>query len=116
MAGLSADAAHFFKFLFVLVLYTLAMTLFVRVFVVDTCLAFLTDQFAELPSCDALPQWRHRHSHLGSDGVIPDDLRWLLCPPEFHSAGATMVAMVVSPKGEILPRAQGFVYSCPTPT
>ena len=29
MAGLAPDAAHFFKFLFVLVLYTFAMTLFV---------------------------------------------------------------------------------------
>ena len=29
MAGLAPDAAHFFKFLFILVLYTLAMTLFV---------------------------------------------------------------------------------------
>ena len=29
MAGLANDAAHFFKFLFILVLYTLAMTLFV---------------------------------------------------------------------------------------
>ena len=29
MAGLAHDAAHFFKFLFILVLYTLAMTLFV---------------------------------------------------------------------------------------
>lgn len=28
MAGLASDAAHFFKFLFILVLYTLAMTLF----------------------------------------------------------------------------------------
>ena len=33
MAGLAHDAAHFFKFLFILVLYTLAMTLFVRAFV-----------------------------------------------------------------------------------
>lgn len=32
MAGLAPDAAHFFKFLFVLVLYTFAMTLFVSVF------------------------------------------------------------------------------------
>ncbi len=30
MAGLAHDAAHYFKFLFILVLYTLAMTLFVR--------------------------------------------------------------------------------------
>ena len=29
MAGLVHDAAHFFKFLFILVLYTLAMILFV---------------------------------------------------------------------------------------
>lgn len=33
MAGLAHDAAHFFKFLFILVLYSLAMTLFVRVHV-----------------------------------------------------------------------------------
>ena len=31
MAGLAHDAAHFFKFLFILVLYTLAMTLFVSI-------------------------------------------------------------------------------------
>lgn len=30
MAGLAEDAAHFFKFLFILVLYTLVMTLYVR--------------------------------------------------------------------------------------
>jgi hypothetical protein len=29
MAGLAHDAAHYFKFLFILVLYTLAMTLYV---------------------------------------------------------------------------------------
>jgi len=32
MAGLAHDAVHFFKFLLVLVLYSLAMTLFVRLF------------------------------------------------------------------------------------
>ena len=31
MAGLAADAAHFFKFLFVIVLYTLVMTLWVNI-------------------------------------------------------------------------------------
>jgi hypothetical protein len=30
MAGLAPDAAHFFKFLLILVLYTIAMTLWVR--------------------------------------------------------------------------------------
>lgn len=39
MAGLAHDAAHFFKFLFILVLFTLVMTLFVRVLFIDTCLA-----------------------------------------------------------------------------
>ena len=29
MAGLAGDAAHFFKFLFIIVLYTLVMTLWV---------------------------------------------------------------------------------------
>jgi hypothetical protein len=29
MTGLAGDAAHFFKFLFIIVLYTLAMTLWV---------------------------------------------------------------------------------------
>lgn len=33
MAGLAPDAAHFFKFLLILVLYTLALTLFVSIFV-----------------------------------------------------------------------------------
>ena len=33
MAGLAHDAAHFFKFLFILVLYTLAMTLWVCLFI-----------------------------------------------------------------------------------
>ena len=32
MAGLAHDAAHFFKFLFIIVLYTLVMTLFVSNF------------------------------------------------------------------------------------
>lgn len=36
MAGLTHDAAHFFKFLFILVLYTLVMTLFVRVLFIGT--------------------------------------------------------------------------------
>lgn len=37
MAGLAHDAAHFFKFLFILVLYTLAMTLYVLPFLFFQC-------------------------------------------------------------------------------
>ncbi|KAH9918371.1 ABC transporter [Epithele typhae] len=57
MAGLAADAAHFFKFLFILVLYTLVMTLFVH----DVCGFFV---------------------HLND---IPPVLRWLqwLCPLKY---------------------------------
>jgi hypothetical protein len=36
MAGLSPTAAHFFKFLLILVLYSLAMTLYVIVFLLGT--------------------------------------------------------------------------------
>ena len=39
MAGLAHDASHFFKFLFILVLYTLVMTLFVCVLDVGTHLS-----------------------------------------------------------------------------
>jgi ATP-binding cassette, subfamily G (WHITE), member 2 len=37
MAGLAHDAAHFFKFLFILVLYSIAMTLFVRPLLFSSC-------------------------------------------------------------------------------
>lgn len=39
MAGLAHDAAHYFKFLFILVLFSLAMTLFVRIGFESSCLA-----------------------------------------------------------------------------
>ena len=46
MAGLAPDAAHFFKFLFILVLYTLAMTLFVSSSSSRSCLFFFARDFA----------------------------------------------------------------------
>jgi hypothetical protein len=41
MAGLAPDAAHYFKFLFILVLFTFAMTLFVGIFFSLSCLLIL---------------------------------------------------------------------------
>jgi hypothetical protein len=54
MAGLAADAAHFFKFLFILVLYTLAMTLFVSDI---SCVIsrHINPPFPELPARHSLP-------------------------------------------------------------
>jgi hypothetical protein len=64
MAGLAPDAAHFFKFLFVLVLYTFAMTLFVgssfSVLPIDS------QMFAEFPACLHIPQWWYCHSVIGA--------------------------------------------------
>jgi len=81
MAGLAADAAHFFKFLFILVLYTLAMTLFN--FLLATL--FHNGGIAILLSAlSALYQMTFAgfFVHLNS---IPPVLRWLqwLCPLKY---------------------------------
>lgn len=100
MAGLAHDAAHFFKFLFILVLYTLVMTLWVRILFVATR-AGLTSRITELPARNRLPQRRYRNPRLGSDGVVPNDLCWILCSLDIHSTSATMAAMVVSSEGTV---------------
>jgi len=81
MAGLAGDAAHFFKFIFVLVLYTLAITLFN--FLLGT--VFRNGGIAILLSAlSALYQMTFAgfFVHLNS---IPPVLRWLqwLCPLKF---------------------------------
>jgi len=81
MAGLAHDAAHFFKFLFILVLYTLAMTLFN--FLLATL--FRNGGIAILLSAlSALYQMTFAgfFVHLNS---IPPVLRWLqwLCPLKY---------------------------------
>ncbi|OSD02070.1 hypothetical protein PYCCODRAFT_1368085 [Trametes coccinea BRFM310] len=81
MAGLAADAAHFFKFLFILVLYTLAMTLFNFLL---ACL-FRNGGIAILISAlTALYQMTYAgfFVHLND---IPPVLRWLqwLCPLKY---------------------------------
>ncbi|THG98054.1 hypothetical protein EW026_g4064 [Hermanssonia centrifuga] len=81
MAGLAHDAAHFFKFLFILVLYTLAMTLFNFLL---ACL-FTNGGIAILLSAlTALYQMTYAgfFVHLND---IPPVLRWLqwLCPLKY---------------------------------
>jgi len=81
MAGLSADAAHFFKFLFILVLYALAMTLFN--FLLATL--FRNGGVAILLSAlSALYQMTFAGFFVHLDS-IPPVLRWLqwLCPLKF---------------------------------
>ncbi|EJF62714.1 ABC transporter [Dichomitus squalens LYAD-421 SS1] len=82
MAGLADDAAHFFKFLFILVLYTLAMTLFNFLL---ACL-FRNGGIAILISAlTALYQMTYAgfFVHLND---IPPVLRWLqwLCPLKYN--------------------------------
>ena len=98
MAGLAHDAAHFFKFLFIIVLYTLAMTLWVRLglksFSKRTNLSsqnfYLGVLFSNggiailLSALSALYQMTYAgfFVHLGD---IPPVLRWLqwLCPLKY---------------------------------
>ncbi|KAH9857541.1 hypothetical protein C2E23DRAFT_804715 [Lenzites betulinus] len=81
MAGLAQDAAHYFKFLFILVLYTLAMTLFNFLL---ACL-FRNGGIAILLSAlTALYQMTYAGFFVHLDD-IPPVLRWLqwLCPLKY---------------------------------
>lgn len=100
MAGLSANAAHFFKFLLVLVLYSLAMTLYVS-FPLSNLLSsrsklqfqnFLLGTFFKnggiailLSALSALYQMTFAGFFLHLDS-IPPVLRWLqwLCPLKYN--------------------------------
>jgi len=81
MAGLAGDAAHFFKFLFILVLYTLAMTLYNFLL---ACLFRNGGVAILLSALSALHQMTYAgfFVHLNS---IPPVLRWLqwLCPLKY---------------------------------
>jgi len=81
MAGLAKDAAHFFKFLFIIVLYTLVMTLWNFLLAI----VFENGGIATLISAlSALYQMTYAgfFVHLNS---IPPVLRWLqwLCPLKY---------------------------------
>jgi len=95
MAGLSGDAAHFFKSLFILVLYTLAMTLFVSFSSVH--LHSLSDMaLAEFPSWYLLPKRWYRHPPFGVVSSLPDDLCWILCPSKCYPSSPSLVTVVMS--------------------
>ncbi|KAJ6500671.1 hypothetical protein C8R45DRAFT_76765 [Mycena sanguinolenta] len=81
MAGLAHDAAHYFKFLFILVLYTLAMTLFnflLATFFYSGSIAIL------LSALTALYQMTFAGFFVHLDS-IPPVLRWLqwMCPLKY---------------------------------
>ena len=104
MAGLAHDAAHFFKFLFILVLYTLAMTLFVRLLPSISILHYhLTyARHTELPPRLCLPQRRYRHPGLRTDRTVPDDVRRVLRPLGRHPASSPLAPVALS--AEVYPR------------
>jgi ABC-type multidrug transport system permease subunit len=81
MTGLAAEAAHFFKFLFILVLYTLAMTLFnflLATFFRNGGIAILLSALSALYQMTFAGFFVHLNS-------IPPVLRWLqwLCPLKY---------------------------------
>lgn len=100
MAGLAHDAAHFFKFLFILVLYTLAMTLYVSVDF--TCIVLLHRFTCMHPVELPLGMLVHErgHSNLAERvvSIIPDDLRRILRSLERYSSRLTLATVVMPPQ------------------
>ena len=92
MAGLAHDAAHFFKFLFILVLYSMAMTLFVRLLLLLSYLSKST--LLEFPPGVSLPQRRCRHFAECTHSTLPTDLCGILCASRCYPTCITMAAMV----------------------
>ena len=106
MAGLAPHAANFFKFLLILVLFTICMTLFVTFLSRPSSACCFTHAFSLLFSMCSFrpkefPSWlgyirrRPRAPSQRAGGIIPDDLRGLLRPPRLDSAGAAVAAVDV---------------------
>jgi hypothetical protein len=95
MAGLAPHAANFFKFLFVLVLYSMAMTLFV------SHSKLKCEPFTELgPKIEffawyIIREWGHRYLTLSFVCAIPDDVRRFLCAPRLYTACSAVATVVV---------------------
>lgn len=107
MAGLAHDAAHFFKFLFILVLYSLAMTLFVSSDPLcrHAARSLISAPHKELPARLLLPKWGRRDPAQRAVGTLSNDVRGLLRAPRQHPAGAALAAVDLS--AEVLPRGAG---------
>ena len=95
MAGLAPHAVNFFKFLLILALYTIVMTLFVRIFLFYRSSRLFTSASAEFPPRSIYTQWRSRAPAGRAERAVPDDVRGVLHPPQFDPAGAAVVAVVV---------------------
>ena len=80
MAGLAPHAANFFKFLFILVLYTLAMALYVSCFPHHWWLVL--NALLELLIGNILLQRWNRHPAFCPDGFVPNDLCRVFRPLE----------------------------------
>ena len=94
MAGLAPHAANFFKFLLILVLYTIAMTIFVRSF--HACTETDPDvRAAEFPPRSSYIQRRSRTIAQRAERAIPNDVRGFLRPPQLDPAGATVARVDV---------------------
>ena len=97
MAGLAHDAAHFFKFLFILVLYSLAMTLFVSnrslIHRYTDFLTFLSG--IEFPPRMFLPErWRCDPPECAI-GIVPNDICWVLRAPTRYSSSVALAAVAL---------------------
>lgn len=99
MAGLAPEAVHFFKFILILVLYSLCMTVFVRRLSINSYNAgsrLIFHMLQELPVRHAVPKRRNRHPSIGPGCSVPDDIRGLLCSPQRYTPCSTMVSVVLS--------------------
>ena len=97
MAGLAPHAANYFKFLLILVLYTISMALFVRLSLslsVSLLEAHILGQ--EFPPWLSHIGRRPRDSSQRDNGTVPNDVCGLLRPPRLDSAGAAVAAVDVS--------------------
>ena len=98
MAGLAPHAANYFKFLLILVLYTISMALFVRLSLPPLPFLFLrlTLLGQEFPPWLGHIGRRPRDPSQRDNGTVPNDVCGLLRPSRLDPAGAAVAAVDVS--------------------
>ncbi len=101
MAGLAHDAAHFFKFLFILVLFSLAMTLFVRTLPPLSDLGSSLTPALELPSRLSIHKRGRRYPLERTGGTLSNDIRRLFRAPGRHPTRTAVAPVALSI--EVLP-------------
>jgi hypothetical protein len=98
MAGLAPHPTNFFKFLLILVLFTIAMTIFVRSFPSPRLFIkpILTPvRPAEFPTRSIYIQRRSRPPARRADWAIPNDVCGVLRPPQLDPASAAVATVDV---------------------